>query len=298
MFGLFVLFVSTRGGVESLSSRPRWRPPRGRRPVAVSRPPAAFDAAEACREQASNEHAACLAVPATEVRSGKELSSLRSFRYASLEALFPGVGVAFESYDFRCRLREAGRLDLADASPLISDQNSSVQGSWRRASYERLTAVLSEVAPTTTGEHFLLTLAGLGLDDDDDDDRRKKHSCHTGNWMDIVGVRNRKLEHSWHQDAQGDARQLTVMLAFPSEDWDPNEGSTGIFSHVIRLSHELKSSGPVKPRDFHRHELPFTDDLIIRPLCKRGQEILVYSDAMTLHSAPDVAHRDSLWRIM
>jgi len=237
------------------------------------------------------------------LRGAKEFHS-SAFRYESLDAIFPGLGEAFESYEFRNRLREAGRLDLADRSPLVGDPQASVQGSWRRPSYDRLTAVLAPAG--LTGEEFISTLAALRLLDDDDlpssSRTRQQLSCHTGHWMDIVGVRRRRLQHSWHQDAHGDARQLTVTLAFPGADWDPATGTTGIFSHVLRLSHELKPTADSQttflPRNFADLPTMSDEDLIIRPLCKRNQEILISSDAMTLHSAPDIAHRDSLWRIM
>ena len=36
----------------------------------------------------------------------------------------------------------------------------------------------------------------------------------------------------------------------------------------------------------------------IRPKYRKGCEIVVYNDANHLHSAPDYAHRESLWRLM
>jgi hypothetical protein len=37
---------------------------------------------------------------------------------------------------------------------------------------------------------------------------------------------------------------------------------------------------------------------IVRPVYRRGKEIMVYRDADHLHSAPDAAHRMAVWRFM
>jgi hypothetical protein len=36
----------------------------------------------------------------------------------------------------------------------------------------------------------------------------------------------------------------------------------------------------------------------VRPGYGRGRELIVYSDARVVHSAPDAIHRESLWRFM
>ena len=49
------------------------------------------------------------------------------------------------------------------------------------------------------------------------------------NWIDIVGITDRKISHSWHQDTGrspgGDT--MTVLLGFPKED---NYDGVGVFS--------------------------------------------------------------------
>ena len=37
---------------------------------------------------------------------------------------------------------------------------------------------------------------------------------------------------------------------------------------------------------------------IVRPVYRRGQELMVYRDADHLHSAPDAANRMAVWRFM
>jgi hypothetical protein len=37
---------------------------------------------------------------------------------------------------------------------------------------------------------------------------------------------------------------------------------------------------------------------VLRPAFKRGAEVVVYSDAQHLHSAPDAITRDAVWRFM
>lgn len=237
-----------------------------------------------CREQKSNAQTS-LILDVPEVQRLSE--STQWFEYVGLDDLFStAVGDFFAKPECRNRLRMAGRRDLASKN---FDDSSSVQGKWRDGAYENLDQVLSEVG--LTGKEFLSTLGGL---------RMESCSPAANHWMDIVGVRDRKLPHSWHQDAHGRSTQLTVMLGFPAPDVDAELGSAGVFSHVVRLSHELLVSGEGVeeggPVDFV--DLNITESHIIRPRWKRGQEVLVYSDATTVHSAPDLAHRTSIWRIM
>lgn len=71
----------------------------------------------------------------------------------------------------------------------------------------------------------------------------------------------------------------------------------GVFSHIIELSHrmpepEAATPGPVVI------EGRFPDEFIIKPVYKKGCEIIIYRDNDVLHSAPDVVCRDALWRFM
>ena len=44
--------------------------------------------------------------------------------------------------------------------------------------------------------------------------------------------------------------------------------------------------------------LQFSDKYIIRPVFRKGKEIMIYDDSKVFHSAPDYARRESLWRFM
>lgn len=282
---------SSRGGE---SSRRRRRPP-GQRPrrraITGTAATEKVDFAAICKKRASNEDAAPLLVPG--LRQDCEAPSV-ALTYVSLDELFGSrLADAFEGIDFRDRLRMAGRQDLATSRALVSDRSTSVQGTWRVASYDALDDVLSPFS--ITGRQFVHTLGSLSLPD-------INASACADHFMDIVGIRDRWLPHSWHQDMHGRSSQLTVMLGFPAGDFDPNEGTTGVFSHVARLSHlmtvQTSTIGPLdfQSTDFAVDDLP--EGVIIRPRFQRGQEILVYSDAAVIHSAPDLAHRESIWRIM
>ena len=37
---------------------------------------------------------------------------------------------------------------------------------------------------------------------------------------------------------------------------------------------------------------------VLRPCFRVGAELVVYSDAAHLHSAPDLIHREAVWRFM
>lgn len=248
-----------------------------------------WNPSEICRHRRSNEDAAAIAVPAACCKCNAVSTS---FAYVSLETVHPSLGQAFEDYAFRDELRMAGRRDLA--TMLAGDRLSSVQGTWRGEA-PRLTEVLKRLGTDApTGPEFLRSVAGLALPGFD--------GATSGHWMDIVGLRDRNTTHAWHQDAHGRSDQLTVMLGFPARDYV--ESTTGVFSHVVKLSHEMhrrtEDVGPCvfHPDDFGFESGVFPDDIIIKPTFRRGQEILVYSDASTLHSAPDLAHRDSIWRFM
>merc|ERR1712087_156231 len=91
----------------------------------------------------------------------------------------------------------------------------------------RLTPVLRDYlgdgAPT--GDGFMETIGKLC---------GSKPSTH---WIDIVGITDRKIPHSWHQDTGrshgGDTR--TVLMGFPKED---NYDGVGVFSHAVKLKYE------------------------------------------------------------
>ena len=75
-----------------------------------------------------------------------------------------------------------------------------------------------------------------------------------------------------------------------------------VFTHAIKLSHpleQLNAPGTViQWEDFEPYEGDFDPRHIARPVFGRGQEIMVYRDSAHLHSAPDVSHREAVWRFM
>ena len=98
------------------------------------------------------------------------------------------------------------------------------------------------------------------------------------------------------------------MLGFPAVS---GRRGCGVFSHAVPLSHLVVNADEdegdnSRPRTFsdERGERRFLDvdaipeASVVRPAYGRGRELLVYSDARTIHSAPDVIHRESLWRFM
>ncbi len=119
-------------------------------------------------------------------------------------------------------------------------------------------------------------------------------------WIDIVGIMDRKISYSWHQDngrssnGGGDAR--TVLLGFPKED---NYEGTGVFSHVVKLKYER-----LAPMDHPPDEpivypnLVVEDEYVVKPLYTTKREIIMFRDVDVLHSAPEVAYRASVMRFM
>lgn len=74
-------------------------------------------------------------------------------------------------------------------------------------------------------------------------------------------------------------------------------------SHIVKLSHTLRQPGAegevIQYEDLAEPSSGgIPADCVVRPLYRKGAEIVVYRDATHLHSAPDFAHRESLWRLM
>lgn len=295
----------------ALAGRPRRRSSVGtkRRPTTKAPlvAPPTFVAATICRAQETNEDAfSPLAVP--ERCRGAEAATRPWFKHVGLDTLFPGAGlgeVFDESSEFRAALRRAAREDRCDeSSPVRFDMTSSAQGSWfsRRpaaATHGVLRAALGASAPT--GDEFYAKIGGLTLDG---------VAPRTGHFIDIVGGpgSRRLARYAWHQDRGGDTEAVTVMLGFPAAS---RQRGCGVFSHVSPLSHlvvhEADAEGDnSRPREFsdERGERRFLDvdaipeASIVRPGYGRGRELIVYSDARVVHSAPDAIHRESLWRFM
>lgn len=153
-------------------------------------------------------------------------------------------------------------------------------------------------APTTswfTGDDLFEAIGAICGD---------KASTH---WIDIYGVQDRTINHSWHLDAgrsPGDCR--TVLWGFPPED---NYEGTGVFSHIVSLEDPFGSTVDITTGDGggasgrpRMEPVLFEggpgEEYVFRPDYAPGKELLVYRDVDVLHSAPDVAYRTSVMRFM
>lgn len=272
---------------------------------------AAFDGKELTHQQSSNHNAipidlsACslTCVGTSPALSDTEIVPQPAFRFMSLDDIFPGLGFSdsFNSRsDFRFAIRDSMRLDIFDATPqyqgltekaksMLILPESSLQGSWRTPGVDRmgrLTKVLKDGLGSNapSGDELMHTIGLLC---------GSNPSTH---WIDIVGVLDRKISHSWHQDAgrsPGDSR--TVLWGFSSED---NYEGTGVFSHVLPILREC-----IAPDDHPRMEPVLfqgtvSDEYIVKPSYGKGRELLLYRDIDVLHSSPDVAYRTSVMRFM
>jgi len=263
------------------------------------------------------------------------------FEQLSLDHLFPNLNFSEKfctDQSFRDGIRHAMRNDIfystpayANLSPkvaeLMLDDDSSLQGSWnciplqnRELDVEekmgneehdippsppplrmaRLTSVLRKtLGPNApSGDEFLMNIGCLC-------------GVHPSNhWIDIIGVKDKIVSHSWHQDtgrsydddddgdddnATLDNSCYTVMLGFPLVD---GYVGTGVFSHAIKLSKEQLAPLGHNFNEPVLFEGTAEEKYIVRPVFEQGKEILRYRDVDTLHSAPDVVYRKSVMRFM
>jgi hypothetical protein len=217
-------------------------------------------------------------------------------RFLGWDTLFPGsnMGAVFHGNShFRRDLRRAARQDFVRPLQLkesvkqamVNDDASSLQSSWRvENDFDCMSQVFIQYGlDTITGQSFVRALSDLCGDT----------PYVFGSWIDIVGIRGKRLNHSWHQDSGLD--QNTVMVGFPSAD---HFEGTGVFSHAFKLSHQLPPPTESGPRLWDETIFPVREDEIVRPHFSRGKEVMVYNDRDVFHSAPDIAFRDSIWRFM
>jgi len=151
---------------------------------------------------------------------------------------------------------------------------------------ERLTAVLREYLgddDAPTGDEFMDTIGALC-------GQAPTVSTH---WMDIVGVLNRRIPHSWHQDTGRES--YTVLWGFPNE---ANYCGTGVFTHILTLrqSHYAPEGHALNEPLLFQGNIP--EEFIVRPKFEPGKELLIYRDVDALHTAPDVTYRASIMRFM
>ena len=234
-----------------------------------------------------------------------------SFEFLSLNVVLEGLSELFNRDGaFRMALRDAIRQDIFYTTPAyanLSDKatamllqpDSSLQGSWwqqkkKNSSMSRLSLVLRDAfgedkAPS--GEDFMARIGALC---------GKQPSTH---WMDIVGVQDRVVSHSWHLDTGLSPQDsMTVLWGFPPED---HYEGCGVFSHVVALQNECHPPRPHQPQDGAATSMEpilfagqIDERFIVRPMYAPGKELLRYRDIDVLHSSPDVAFRTSIMRFM
>jgi len=247
----------------------------------------------------------------------EESSSQPVFEYMSLDDLVdPRLGFSKKfnnDREFRDNLRSAIRQDIFDTTPFYSNlsekaasilllPDSSLEGSWRISTgqdgdirMKRTTQVLHDAFQTVAADDD-----DIQIPTGDDLFRAIGRLCGettaSTHFIDIFGVQDRSINHSWHLDAgcsPGNCR--TVLWGFPPED---NYNGCGVFSHIVPLSKEC-----LAPEDHNRMEPVLfdgtvPDEYIVRPIYGEGKELLLYRDIDVLHSAPDVAYRTSIMRFM
>ena len=237
---------------------------------------------------------------------------------------------------FRNDLRSAIRLDVFETTPFYANlpkkassvlllPDSSLEGSWRIPTMagnpssriprmKHTTRVLKEAFQQYDEEFGGCSSSRIDFDGDDLF-RRIGEICGNGastHWIDIYGVQNKKINHSWHLDAGISPNDCqTVLWGFPPEN---DYHGTGVFSHIIPLDYEFNDivnmndddndgveNTPTRAR--HRmepilYEGTVDEKYIVRPSYESGKELLIYRDVDVLHSAPDVTYRASVMRFM
>lgn len=234
-----------------------------------------------------------------------EIEKQPPFGFCSLDDLF-GADLGFSKKfnsdsQFRQELRMAIRQDIFDTTPFYANlsekaasvlllPDSSLEGSWR------IPETMDRMSKTT---HVLQMALGNGAPTGDDFFQAIGKLCGSKpstHFIDIFGVQDRKINHSWHLDAgQSPENSRTVLLGFPPED---NYVGCGVFSHIVSLQRECTA-----PEDHRRREPVLfggtvDEDYIVRPRYEPGRELVFYRDIDVLHSAPDVTYRTSIMRFM
>lgn len=321
----------TRRGSSTTAAAAGPRPPRERRErksqpkyqVATKRAPHQHDHTKAdarpfidavaeVRTQDPNENAPVFDSPELKTVPGPVIEH-NHVETRSLDELFPQTDgfseLFYTNQKLRDGIRDAMRQDIFDATPAYAGMSekarkmlllpdSSLQGSWKcrgrsdaaeegELRMKRLTKhlqdYLGDSAPT--GDEFMDTIGALC---------GSKPSTH---WIDIVGITDRKISHSWHQDTGRSASgsTYTVLLGFPIED---EYTGVGVFSHLVKLEKEQWAEEDHPPSEPVLFTGSIEEKYIYRPQFTKGKEVIFYRDVDVLHSAPDVAYRSSVMRFM
>ena len=229
----------------------------------------------------------------------KDDDNVERFKQYSLESLF---GHEFSECfhndaDFRNSIRNNARLDFSftdntlsyEKNARINDPRASIMSSWKNNNnnYEFLTKYFIEKGfKNLSGKDFIGNLTQFCEKNNYNND-----DVTFGSFMDIIGIKDKRLPHAWHQDSGLNSN--TVMLGFPSSC---NYNGIGVFSHIVKLKNRLPPPQSAAPRVLDTDYFP--NEVIIKPIFKKGCEILVYRDSDVFHSAPDVTYRESVWRFM
>jgi hypothetical protein len=271
-----------------------------------------IDAVQEVRAQDPNENAPVFDSTELKTVAGPVIEH-RHVESRSLDELFPQTAGLSELFNtnksFRDGIRDAMRQDIFDSTPAYADMSekarkmlllpdSSLQGSWKcqgrpdalpgdELRMKRLTGVLKEYLgeDAPTGDDFMDTIGGVC---------GSKPSTH---WIDIVGITDRKINHSWHQDTARSMNEdtYTVLLGFPIED---DYTGVGVFSHLVKLQKEQWAKEEHPQGESVLYSGAIDEDYIYRPQFSKGKEVIFYRDVDVLHSAPDVAFRSSVMRFM
>ena len=295
---------------------------------ADARPFLNIDAGIYTKNQNPNEDAPVYSFSddASGISAAKLIPTNSHIQSTSLDSLFPNLDFSFHfntNSTFRNALRNSIREDIFDTTPSYANMSekarrmlllpdSSLQGSWscNESKYtttadvensnddaglekvnlrmKKLTGVLaSHLGPNApTGDAFMTTIGNLC------------GSHPSTHWIDIVGIMDRKISYSWHQDTGrlkgNDSR--TVLLGFPREN---NYNGTGVFSHAVKLKYERHApiDHPINEPIVYSN-LVVDGEYVVKPQYAEGHEIVMFRDVDVLHSAPEVAYRASVMRFM
>ena len=169
-----------------------------------------------------NEDATCYPISSS---LSSSLSIKDHIKFYSFNDLFGRhldfSGLFDSNSQFRKDIRVAARNDFFvkdvtisnEANSLLKDPRSSLSSKWLdNMEYSTLTTVFRKYGLPSyfTGKVFMTELTKLCIET----------PYRFNSWMDIVGVKNKPVGHSFHQDSG--LEQTTVMVGFPPEDFYGN----------------------------------------------------------------------------